>query len=269
MAQGVAGERTKITQFQDVAGALQEFKTYLYMKPGSAFCTVVHSPMKFMAITMATKHLQGRLIGFIGDRMVLRKPRPVLFPSTKTWDWVTEQISTEGPDLLDHYATDALRRGSLWTPDIECNRVETTVPHLLHIPLVLFETIRKKGGPLMPHDILAILVLKLIENNYQDQDQATAAESWKLVVMWCVMAAQADQHSDSIVAFAVETVTENNNAYFGQWMENHLNGTMGKQPAVRDGMGAKGVATPTQSPAHFKAELGKGVAIGLHALGPF
>jgi hypothetical protein len=45
--QGVAGDKTKITQFQEVAGALQEFKTYLFMKPGSAFCTIVHSPMKF------------------------------------------------------------------------------------------------------------------------------------------------------------------------------------------------------------------------------
>ena len=38
--QGVAGEKSKIAQFQEVAGSLQEFKTYLFMKPGSAFCTV-------------------------------------------------------------------------------------------------------------------------------------------------------------------------------------------------------------------------------------
>jgi hypothetical protein len=81
--QGVAGEKSKIAQFQDIAGALQEFKTYLFMKPGSAFCTIVHSPMKFMAITEATKHLQGRLIGFIGDRTVSHKPTPVLFPSQR------------------------------------------------------------------------------------------------------------------------------------------------------------------------------------------
>jgi hypothetical protein len=133
--QGVAGDKTKITQFQEVAGALQEFKTYLFMKPGSAFCTIVHSPMKFMAITEATKHLQGRLIGFIGDRTVSCEPTPVLFLSKKTWEWVTETISTEGPDLLDHYAMDASRRGSLWIPDTESDRVETTVPRLIHIPL--------------------------------------------------------------------------------------------------------------------------------------
>ena len=224
--------------------------------------------MKFMAINEATKHLQGRLIGFIGNRTVLCEPMPVLFPSKKTWEWVTEIFLTEGPDLLDYYATDASRRGSLWTPEIECDGAETTVPRLLHMPLVLFEATREKGCPLMPHDKLAI-VLKLIENNYQDQDQATAVESWKLVVMWCVMAAQADQHGDSSVAFAVEAVTENNDAYFGQWMDNRLDGTMGKRPVAHDGMGATGVATPAQGPAHFAAELSKGVAMGLRALGLF
>jgi hypothetical protein len=180
-----------------------------------------------------------------------------------------EKVSTEGPDLLDHYATDASRRGSLWIPEIDCNRVETTIPRLLHIPLVLFVVIlREKGGPLMPHEILAI-VLKLVENSSRDQDQAAAAEAWKLVVMWCVMAVQADKQGDSIVAFAVEAATENGDAYFGQWIENCLDGTMGKRPAVDSGMGATRVATPAQGPAQFAAELGKGVAMGLHALGPF
>ena len=138
----------------------------------------------------------------------------------------------------------------------------------MHIPLVLFEAIREKGGPFMPHKILTI-VLKLVENSSRDQDQAAAAEAWKLVVIWCMMAAQADQQGDSIVAFAVDAVTENNDAYFGQWVENRLNSTMRKQPAVDGGMGATGVATPVQGPVQFAAELGKGVAMGLHVLGPF
>jgi hypothetical protein len=54
---GVGGDKTKITQFQEVAGALQEFKTYLFVKPDSPFCTVIYSPMKFMAISEATQHL--------------------------------------------------------------------------------------------------------------------------------------------------------------------------------------------------------------------
>ena len=94
--QGVAGDKNRITQFQEVVGALQEFKTYLFMKPGSAYCTIIHSPMKFMAITEATKHLQGRLIGFIGDLTVSCELMPVMIPTLKTWQWVTEKIQLRG-----------------------------------------------------------------------------------------------------------------------------------------------------------------------------
>jgi hypothetical protein len=63
-----------------MVGALQEFKTYLFIKPNSAFCTVIHSPLKFVAITEATQQLQGRIIGFVGDRTLAKEPTPVLFP---------------------------------------------------------------------------------------------------------------------------------------------------------------------------------------------
>ncbi len=106
-----------------------------------------------------------------------REPTPVFFPSQKTWQWVTENILTEGPDLLDHYVTDALRRGSLCILDIKCDWVETTIPRLLHIPLVLFEAIREKGDPLMPHYEILAIVLKRVENSSRDQNQAAAAEA--------------------------------------------------------------------------------------------
>jgi hypothetical protein len=34
----VNGDTQKIKQFQEVVGGLQDFRTYLLMKPGSAFC---------------------------------------------------------------------------------------------------------------------------------------------------------------------------------------------------------------------------------------
>ncbi len=39
----VAGDAQKISQFKEVIGGLQDFRTYLFMKPGSAFVTVLHS----------------------------------------------------------------------------------------------------------------------------------------------------------------------------------------------------------------------------------
>ncbi len=36
--------------------------------------------------------------------------------------------------------------------------VETTAPHLLHIPLVLFNLIREKGQPSMLHEVLTTVM---------------------------------------------------------------------------------------------------------------
>ena len=47
----IAGNSQKIKQFQEVVGALQDFKTYLFVKPGSIFVMVIHSLMKFIALS--------------------------------------------------------------------------------------------------------------------------------------------------------------------------------------------------------------------------
>ena len=62
---------------------------------------------------------------------------------------------------------------------------------------------------------------------------------------------------------------ENDDPYFGQWIENRLDSTMGKQPATHGTKGELGVVAQAHGPAQFAAELDKGVAMGLHALGSF
>ena len=113
----------------------------------------------------------------------------------------------------------------------------------------------------MPHKVLA-LVLKHINivPTDTDQEQATV-NTWQLVMRWCVMAAQKDQQGDSFVLFSIEAILEGDDAYFGQWMENHLDSTMGTRPVTEPCTGAPGVVTTPQVPAHFAAELGKGVAL--------
>ncbi len=123
-----------------------------------------------MAISEATQHLQGRFIGFIGDRTVSREPTAVLFPTVKTWQWVKATVATEGPLLIAYYDKDGSRRGTLWTPGEGCTMGEGNVPRLLHIPLLLFKLIRNEGRPLMPHEILK-LVLSHVEKTLGPQTQ--------------------------------------------------------------------------------------------------
>ncbi len=76
----LAGDVQKISQFKEVVGGLQDFRTYLFMKPGSAFVTVLQSPMKFVAISEATQHLQGRFVGFVGDHLSTKDPISIVLP---------------------------------------------------------------------------------------------------------------------------------------------------------------------------------------------
>ena len=80
----VNGDSQKINLFKEIVGGLQEFQTYLLIKPGNAFVTVIHSPMKFVAISEATQHLQGRFVGFVGDSTATKDPTPIVLPQLKT-----------------------------------------------------------------------------------------------------------------------------------------------------------------------------------------
>jgi hypothetical protein len=80
----VDGNPQKTNQFKKVIGGLQDFRTYLLMKPGSAFVTVMHSLMKFVVISEAPQHLQGRFIGFVGDRTPTKDPISIVLPQQKT-----------------------------------------------------------------------------------------------------------------------------------------------------------------------------------------
>jgi hypothetical protein len=91
-------------------GNLQDFKAYLFVKQGSSFTTVMHSPMKFAAISAATGHLQGRIIGFVGDRTPTREPTPILLSQSKTWEWVKETVSSDGPAMFKFYDNDTVTR---------------------------------------------------------------------------------------------------------------------------------------------------------------
>jgi hypothetical protein len=58
------------------------FKTYLFVKPDSAFVTVIHSPMpmQIVAISEVPQHLQGLFIGFVGDHTMTKDHMQIILP---------------------------------------------------------------------------------------------------------------------------------------------------------------------------------------------
>ena len=128
-------------------GSLQEFKAYMFIKQGSCFATVMHSPMKFAAISTATGHLQGRIIGFVRDRTATREPTPILLLQRKTWEWVKETVNTDGPSLLKYCADNPTRIGTLWKGEggDENAQEELQAPRLIVIPLWLPDPSGRRG----------------------------------------------------------------------------------------------------------------------------
>ncbi len=80
----------------------------------------------------------------------------------------------------------------------------------------------------MPHEILK-LVLSYVEKTLGPQTQQMQS-SWELIVRWCIVASQRDAQGESLVAFLVEAITEGDDAYFSQWVEQRIDGTLGKGP---------------------------------------
>ncbi len=70
------------------------------------------------------------------------------------------------------------------------------------------------------------------------------------------------------MSFTVKAVTEGDDSYFEQWVEQWLNATMGVWPAQEPLGGTSLMAQNNTVPAQFAAELSKGLAMGLKSLGP-
>ncbi len=93
-------------------------------------------------------------------------------------------------------------------------------------------------------------------------------EARQLVAKWCLLASQIDSQGDSWLAFAINAITEGDDEYLGKWIEQQLGATIGTQPQRGPLAGGGMNRRKSQMLVQFVAELEKGVALGLTALGP-
>ena len=169
--------------------------------------------MKYVALGDATQHLQGRFIGFVGDRTSTKEQTAIVLPSMKTWTWETKRVRNNALHMTEYYEQDTTRRGKLWQPlpvESEDEGSDLTAPLLLALPNILFQAMRKEGKPLMPHEI-GIIAAK----QFCNEDNNT---EWKLILDWCLLAAQADEKGTSWLGLQVEAATEGDDDYFAKWI---------------------------------------------------
>jgi hypothetical protein len=93
-----------------------------------------------------------------------------------------------------------------------------------------------------------------------------------LVLNWCLAAAQCNIKGKSFVACAVDAITEGDDDYLEQWITIRLNAAMGHHPHAYAGPYAPGETRGPKISQRVSlvmaAEVGKGIALELGALGP-
>ncbi len=92
-----------------------------------------------------------------------------------------------------------------------------------------------------------------------------------LTGVWCLATAQCNDKRESFVTYAVDVITKGDNDYLERWMKNRLNAAMGHCPHTYASSHAPGKAmghNVSCVSSVMAAEVGKGVALGLSALGP-
>jgi hypothetical protein len=144
---------------------------------------------------------------------------------------------------------------------------ETNVPRLLLIPLVLFEKIRAEGRPLMPHEVLK-LVMALLKSVINE----VVVSAWSLIAQWCLTAAQRDASGDSWVAFFVKAITEGEDKDLSRWLEQRLSSTLGARPTIGSpaggAIGAHAQGLPAQHIGAVCCGTGQRGGDGADGMGP-
>ncbi len=116
----------------------------------------------------------------------------------------------------------------------------------------------------MPHEIL-----RIITDHIGEVNTTAYADAWATIAAWCLLAGQASTTGESLVFFSIEAITEFEDKYLGKWLEQRLDTTMGPPPqggAPMSGAQRRGSSGPMPL-GNFAADIGKGVALGLKALG--
>jgi hypothetical protein len=102
------------------------------MEAVSLFVTVMHSPMKFVAISEATEMIQGQFSDFVVDCTMIRDPTPILLTANKVWQWVEQRVSSVDPQIPGN---------GQFVPNLTCIYLPTPTKHRMRAIIVLINNL--------------------------------------------------------------------------------------------------------------------------------
>jgi hypothetical protein len=197
---------------------------YLAMVGEQENVTMIHTLRTFYSICTATNAYQGKIMGFIGDRMATKEPTPVCLPQVKAWQWYSGQVNMDKDDFVEFFKNKD-NKNKWWTPSSQMTS-ETKAPFLLALPNAMFKILREAGGASTPANVFAAM-----EEVALPMGRGLPDDQWKTTIDWCLVASQADTNNrKSLLSIEVHSVVIDDDE-FNTWVESKLDMALGKRPA--------------------------------------
>ena len=106
---------------------------------------------------------------------------------SSAFEWKKCMVLDDATALQDWYTNDTTQYGKLWNPQPgDGTKVEVNVPRLIALPLRAAHLYQKRGGAVMPHELLADIELHLAS----PKTTLGNGDEWGLIKTWLQVAAQ-------------------------------------------------------------------------------
>jgi len=158
----VNGDAAKVATWKIEATSQPSLQFFAYMQLGDAFLVVGHSMSTIYSTATDIASFHGTIFLFTGDRKGTRECVPVVLPHQSAFEWKKCMVLDNATALQDWYASNTTQYGKLWNPQLgDGQKVEVNVPRLIALPLWAAKLYHKRGGAVMPHELMADIELHL------------------------------------------------------------------------------------------------------------
>ncbi len=149
----VKGKAEKCNSVRDQALNQQGFRTFAFMKGKSPVVHMAHLVGTFFVMSGLATDVQGKQIGFVGDRGYGHHPVPFILPPQNLWAWQKKRYLQDTASFVAFYA-DKNNKDKLWlTGADEDELTEAPLPWLLALPTFVTEFLGKQEGACLPHKL--------------------------------------------------------------------------------------------------------------------
>ena len=229
------------------------------MKGKSPAVRMVHSVGQFYGMSGMAVDVQGKCIGFIGDRGQGRNPVPFVLPVQNAWNWARVQ-ALNGMASLTAYYEDSDNEDKLWVTGADASELtETMLPRMLALPTCVAEFVTSKQGGCLPDTLR-----KFVQDKINGGETQVQTQKWQLLLDWCVATAQ-EQNGTSILNIGAPDPALCQDTEFLDWCDHQLQITLGAAPSAHTGYtpgGEKGLHLVQQ----ITTNMGRSFLAGMQAL---